>query len=404
MIGERHLRVCFLTTGYPRFEGDLFGAFVHELAAVLVEAGHSVEVVAPHEAGLPRFERHGNLTVRRFRYMLPTGLQRLAYGGGIPTNLQRSWVARMQIPMFLLAFVWSALGACRRADVVHAHWTVCGLVGRLATILWRRPLVLSVRGSDAKLAGGGVVAKVNRWVWRSVGVNIAVSEDIAQALRTSGVPDRQVKVVPNGVSGRFRPLDPAGARTQLGLPPTSFIILYAGLLVPIKGLDILVAALAELEAPDWRCVLVGDGPLADSLVELGRAAGLGDRLHLAGRRPSDEMPIWLSAADVLVLPSHSEGRPNVVLEAQACATPVVATRVGGTPELVEDGRTGLLVNPGDAAALKNAIDRLAGSAGSRREMGLRGRAFIESSALTWEASGAAVDAIYRELVGQRESR
>ncbi|MFH1571933.1 MAG: glycosyltransferase [Gemmatimonadota bacterium] len=370
-----------------------------ELAASLAASGVDVEVIAPHEGGLPRGESMGAVAVRRFRYFLPASLQGLAYGGGIPTNLQRSWVARVQVPFFLLAFWWRALGAVRRADVVHAHWTASGLVARLATAFWRRPLVLSVRGSDAKLEDRGMAGYLNQWVWASMDRVLTVSEDIARIVAGRGVPADRIRVVPNGVSRRFAPMEREGARRQLELPPDAFVVLYVGLLVPVKGLDVLVRALGQWPDPAWTCVLVGDGPLRPELAAQADRAGIGARLRFAGRRPSDEMPLWLNAADVLVLPSLSEGRPNVVLEAQACGLPVIATRVGGTPEVVVEGQTALLVEPGDVTALAEALRRLAREPQRRREMGEAARHFIESSGLTWDASSRAVMAVYEELLG-----
>ena len=122
------LRICMLTTGFPRFQGDLFGTFVLELARELANGDATVEVLAPHAVGLPQRERFGTVNVRRFRYFWPASGQVVAYGGGIPTNLRRNWVARFQVPFFLAGFCWSALGQVRRARVVHCHWTITGVV------------------------------------------------------------------------------------------------------------------------------------------------------------------------------------------------------------------------------------------------------------------------------------
>ena len=356
-----------------------------------------MEVVAPHEAGIPRFERVDSLTIRRFRYLFPVSLQRVAYRGGIPTNLRGSWAARLQVPLFLISFLWVAAMACRRADVVHAHWTISGLVGLLATRIWRRPVALSVRGSDAKLGG-----RLSRWVsgkvWRAVGANLTVSDDIGQLLLGEGVPDERVRVIPNGISGRFRPASRDEARVQLGLPPTGYIVLYVGLLVPVKGVDVLLQSFTDARRPEWMCVVVGDGPLRADLETVAAEAGVGDSFRFVGRQPSGEMPTWLNAADVLVLPSHSEGRPNVVMEAQACGLPVIATRVGGTPELITDGVTGILIEPGDVDGLAGALRRMALDPELRVQIGARARGFIESSELTWEASSAAVESVYGQLL------
>ncbi len=389
------LKVCMLTTGFPRFQGDLFGTFVLELARELTAKGEAVEVLAPHESGLPCAEYFGQVGILRFGYFWPTSKQSVAYGGGIPSNIRSSWAARLQVPFFLLAFCLLALRRVRHSNIVHCHWTISGLVAYVATRVWRRPLVLSVRGSDIHLVERGMMAKLHRKIYAWTDIVVAVSEDIAAKLETVGVPRDKVRVVPNGVNSRFRPGDRTAARRRLGLPVDGFIVLFVGLLIPIKGLDILVEALAEVET-ELLCVLVGDGPLAPDLERQAVNLAVGDRLSFAGRQPSNEIPNWLIAADVLLLPSRSEGRPNVVLEAQACGIPVVATAVGGTPELVRDGETGLLIEPDNATALAAAIDRLRADGDLRDRLAVAGREQAEQ--LTWAASAEQMLGIYREAL------
>ena len=390
------LHISMLTTGFPRFQGDLFGTFIFDLAQELVEADCTVEVLAPHQAGLATDECIGNVKVHRFRYFWPARAQRVAYGGGIPTNLRRSWLAWLQVPFFLLGFWFGALRRVRRGGLVHCHWTISGLIAYWATRWWRCPLVLSVRGSEIHLVGSGMMASLHRLIYNWMDVVVAVSEDIAEHLEALGVPKSKIKVVANGVDRRFQPADRSVMRERLGLPEGEFIVLFVGLLVPVKGLDLLVGALAELADPKPLCLLVGDGPERPGLERQAAELGVGDHLRFVGRRSSDEIPTWMGAADLLVLPSRSEGRPNVVLEAQACGLPVVATRVGGTPELVCDGKTGLLVESEDVSGLADALRRLRTDRGLREALGRAGRE--QADGMTWAVSADKMAAIYRDLL------
>lgn len=392
------MRVCVLTTGFPRFTGDLFGAFVLDLCRHLVALGVEPEVVAPHQGGLPGREEFDGVVVRRFHYMIPASCQRVAYGGGIPTNLKQSWAARLQVPLFLVGFWWRAWRSSQRAALIHCHWTICGLVGYLA-VRGRCPVVLSVRGSDINLLDGWWLGRLNRWIYKRMDLVIGVSRDIAAKLEGAGVPGEKIRVVYNGVDPRFRPGDQGQAREGMGLPAGRFVVLFVGMLVPVKGLEVLLHALAQLGDPQVCCVLVGSGPLEQGLRELAVELGVGQQVVFAGSRPTGEIPQWMQAADLLVLPSFSEGRPNVVLEAQACGLPVVATRVGGTPELICDGANGVLVDSGDSRQLARAIAGLKQDAARRRRLAEEG--LRSTAAFTWEASALQVWGIYNQLLRRR---
>lgn len=397
--GDAGFKVCMLTTGFPRYKGDLFGSFIFDLTTHLARRGLGVEVIAPHASGVAVQERMGDVGVRRFRYAVPARLELLAYGGGIPSNLKSSLWARMLVPVFLMGFLLSAIRMIGRCQVVHCHWTICGLIGYLATRVFRRPVVLSVRGSDVNLFSTGLMGRVSRRIWRSMDVIIAVSQDLARALEANGVESSKIRVVYNGVGEEFRPLEKDAARLKLSLPATRFIVLFLGLLAPVKGVENLLKAVEAIEDSQLLCVLVGAGPLRETLEQQARQGGFMSRVHFAGQRPREEVVDWLNAADLLVLPSYSEGRPNVVLEAMACGRPVIASRVGGVPELVTDGVTGRLVAAGDSTELSAVIRDLMDSPDRLVAMGKAARERVATSGWTWEAAAETTDSIYAEVVG-----
>ena len=391
--------VCMLTTAFPRFRGDLFGTFVFELARELVRQGVSVHVVAPHDHRRPLREILDGVRVTRFRYMIPSSWQRLAYGGGIPTNLKRSWWARLQVPLFVLSFWWHAFRAASSCRLFHCHWTVSALVARFARLGRSRPVVLSVRGSDLTLFRTGVPGAIGRAIYSWTDFIMPVSADLNRTLLSEGVSPAKLEIVSNGVDGRFNPSNRNQARRKLGLDVDRKIVLYVGLLVPVKGLRVLFDALEVLEDPRLLCVLVGDGQLRDELSARAEVTPLSGRVFFAGARSSEDIPVWMNACDLLVLPSLSEGRPNVVLEAQACGLPVIATRVGGTPELIEDGVDGILVEAGDSCALAESIKQLCDEEGLKNELGAAARRKVEESGLTWEQTASRTQAVYERAAG-----
>lgn len=189
---------------------------------------------------------------------------------------------------------------------------------------------------------------------------VAVSHSQADKLRKLRVPESKIRVIHNAVTDFqriTRDKVKRDLRAELGLAETAFVILTVGRLSPEKGQADLVRAaekvLAKQPKGDIHFVIAGNGPLEKDLAELVRALNLEHRVHLVGFR-SDVGTLY-AAADLFVLPSYSEGLPNVLLEAMTASVPVVSTNVGGVPELVADGRSGLLTEPGNPGALAEAM-------------------------------------------------
>jgi glycosyltransferase involved in cell wall biosynthesis len=218
-----------------------------------------------------------------------------------------------------------------------------------------RPLVAKVHGSDVNVLARGWRARAVAAALNGCQRVICVSQALRERLVELGVSADRLAVIPNGVDDtRFAPRERTACRTALGLPPGGKVVLFVGNLVPVKGVEQLLAAMRGVDA---GLVVVGDGPLRAELEALARSLGVDGRVRFAGARPHDEVPQWLGACDLLCLPSWHEGCPNVVLEALACGRPVVGTRTGGVGEHVRDGENGFLVPPGDGAALSAALGR-----------------------------------------------
>lgn len=217
---------------------------------------------------------------------------------------------------------------------------------------------------------------INPWLLRRRDRVVAVGECVRAALvHNEGIPRERIEVIYNGVDlERVNlPAARADARAELGLAEESFGILMVARLDPIKDHRAAVAAMARLRAkrPNARLFLAGDGPERANIERAAREHGASDIVRLLGTRR--DIPRLLAAADAFLLTSVSEGIPLTVIEAMGASLPVVATRVGGLPEVVTDGETGFLVPSGDAAAIAAALDRLAGDPDLRRRLGASGR-------------------------------
>jgi teichuronic acid biosynthesis glycosyltransferase TuaC len=285
-----------------------------------------------------------------------------------------------------------------RIDVVLGSWAYPdGFAAVIAARLLGVPCVVKLHGSDlnvvAKLAGA---RRLTAWALPRAARVVAVSRALADEAVALGVARERIAVVMNGVDATlFHVRDRAAARAALGLPLDGPLCVYVGNLKEVKGVRDLPPAFARtlLDVPDARLAIVGDGPLR---AELEAAAG--ERIAFAGAQPLAQVPLWMAAADVVVLPSHNEGTPNVVLEALACGRRVVATAVGGVPDLLE-GRPqlGALVQPRAAEALGVALAhalRAPYDPATVATAGARGG---------WDASAAELLAVLAGAVGARET-
>ena len=289
------------------------------------------------------------------------------------------------------------------ADVLCCHGYKPNLVGRAAARTVGIPAVAVSRGWTAATLKVRFNDALDRFFLRRMDRVVCVSEGQAVRVRRAGVPVDRVLVIRNAIrTERFDHPDPAGRdrlRSLFGWPPAR-IVGAAGRLSPEKGFGVLVAAAGRLmtDAPDVGFVIFGEGPLREELSRQIEAAGLAGRCLLAGFR--DDLDGLLSHLDLLVLPSFTEGLPNVVLEAFAAGIPVVATAVGGTPEVVEDGANGYLVPAGDPAALARRIRDALNVEERRRAMGERGRDRVRNE-FTFEAQSAQYQRLFAELAGPR---
>jgi glycosyltransferase involved in cell wall biosynthesis len=276
--------------------------------------------------------------------------------------------------------LWRLAGIFQRraVAVVHAYLYDASIASRLAGRWARVPVVLT--STRAPL---DYLPRIAWWLDRATSLwcqrIIAVSQHTADfILQKERIARHKVVVVPNAVDlQRFTPREPRGARAYWGIDDGAFIVASVGRLSREKGHGYLLEALAIARSaiPSLSCLLAGDGPLRSSLETQARALGLDDVCHFLG--DVREIETVFAAADLTVLPSLFEGMPNAVLEAMAMGCPVIATSVGGSPELVRHGETGLLVPPADSEALASALIELAESTERRNRMRVRSRQISE---------------------------
>jgi glycosyltransferase involved in cell wall biosynthesis len=322
-----------------------------DLAASQVRAGYQVTALSlapPPDGPLAAEFRAANVAVDRVARPLP----------GVD-------------PMLVLRLSrWLRRG---RVALAHTHNRMALIYGAPAARLAGAAVVHTKHGNNPK---GGTRLLAGNVAGRFVHAFVTVSPETADfARRRREVDERLLSVITNGINvGRFCPQPAARARvrSELQIDSDAFVVGTVGRVAVEKNQALLVRAAAPLLGPKVRLVVAGDGPLLPSLSELGTSLGVAPFVHLLGVR--HDVPDVLNALDAFVLCSNTEGLPLAIPEAMATGLPVVSTRVGGIPTVIDEGRTGFLVPTGDEAALRDRVERLMAHPELRRACGKRGRA------------------------------
>jgi glycosyltransferase involved in cell wall biosynthesis len=407
MSSGNKIRVLILSHLYPSAIDEIKGIFIHHHVKALHDAGVDLTVVSPvplspkclwfrrkwrNYGMIPDEELIDGIPVKRPRYpALPTGRYRSVAG---------------------VAMYYGTVGRIRhlykgfRFDIIHAHTlTPDGHAALLLKREFRVPVVCSVRGSDLNQYPGyskGVYETSRRVLEESDAV-ITVSRDLArEAVKVAGVR-KDPYVIYNGVDTTkfYRSGNKEEDRKLLGLPPQARIISFVGRCVADKGIFELFDAFVRIEKnfKDLFLLIVGEGEARNAIAKRIEEYGLEDKVLLQGAAPHEKIPSYLSASNIFVLPSYSEGVPNVIYEAMACGLPVVATRVGGIPEVLSDGREGLLCSPRSSREIEACLNRVLSDPELSDEMGLRGSAKVREL-FSWERNGLEHLRVYEEVLGR----
>lgn len=348
------MRVLVVTHNYPRFPGDPAGAFVARLAEGIQARGADVRVVAPATISRPPTTSSA-VRVERFRYA-PAFLQRVGYRGDARLKVVASPGVAVVLPAYVLAFRRALTRAVRdfAPDVVHAHWWLPA--GWLASGV-DRPLVVTSHGSDVRLLERSrVLRALGRRVLTRASAVTAVSEFLTRDIVRLVGDVRRIETIPMPVDVA---LFGSGRSVAKATPPR---LLYAGNLVASKGVDVLVTAFGILQRQGVPCALkiLGEGPDRPRLQGIARELGLDGRIEWSGFVPQERMPAEYGSSTVTVLPTRgqAEGLGLTLVEALCAGSAVVGTPAGGIPEVIEDGRTGLLAADGDPEDLARQLERL----------------------------------------------
>lgn len=383
------MKICIVTTSFPRWENDTRGIFVYECALALHRRGHSVRVVAMHNPGAKKREVIQGIEVIRPQY-LPQRWEILQKdSAGLPQVWKENPLAPLAILPFLVVHTLAAAIYARGCDILHANWSLSAFSVMAAKIIHRRPYVVTVQGSDIFVAAQKPgIRMLTRLALRRAKKVLALSRALAEETARLGVEPERIVVVQNGVDIRRFAVASDTRREP--------VILYVGSFIERKGCRYLIESFREVSSrqPDYRLVMVGEGSQKEELVTLTAQLGLDDRVTFTGLQTQEQVRSWMQRARVFVLPSLEEGQGVVVVEALACGTPCVGTRVGGIPDMIVPA-VGRLVPPGDAPALAQAITAVIGDTAGWEEMSRSARERAKDH-YDWDKIVERIIAIYQE--------
>jgi glycosyltransferase involved in cell wall biosynthesis len=346
----------------------------YNTARHLVKRGHEVHVITSLDRELPKEGVEQGFYVHR------VGFPRLRFLG--------------------TALFWlKALLRLKRLkpDIVHGQSIAMGVVGFLAKKLLKKPYVVYGRGTEVYLPW--LFKKlISRLVLKNAEAAMALTQDMKREMQKSW--NRDIWVIPNGIDlERFDNLPRDEMRVKLRAKAGERLILFVGRFRPEKGVKYLVEAMAIVRQNyrSARLLLVGEGPEEDSLRQLARQLDSGDYLEFVGQIQNEEVPQYMAAADIFVLPSLAEGFPVTVLEAMASGLPIVATRAGGLPEIIEDGHNGFLVEPKNLEQIADRLLQLLGNDELRARFSANNRG--KAKGYGWERVTASLQEVYQKCLG-----
>jgi len=387
------IRLLTFTSLYPNTIQPRHGLFVEERLRQLLAVGDTVaRVVAPvpwfpfRNRGFGLYSRHASVPQHEMRH----GIEILHPRYPAIPKLGMS-VAPFLMVHALLPILRNLGTSGQGYDLIDAHYFYPDGVAavRLAQRLGK-PVVVTARGTDINLiARYHFPRRQIIWAVKHAHAVVAVSKALKESLVALGVTADKITVLRNGVDlERFHPLERSVLQGKFKL--TSPVWLFAGHLVRLKGVHIIITALADI--PDVTLLIAGFGPEESRLRQLADSLGVAYRIRFLGEVSHADLCEYYNATDVLVLASSREGMPNVVLEALACGTPVIATRVGGTPELVSSPEAGELMQERTPEALVAAWHRLR----TRKPERMATRKFAER--FGWGPTISAQQALYTQVL------
>ncbi|MBM4241498.1 MAG: glycosyltransferase family 4 protein [Euryarchaeota archaeon] len=390
------MKIGVITSAYPEFEDDPHGIFVHRLMREISEQGHDVRVIAPFAGGKTKYVLEG-VNVERFHYFYPRRFQRLCGRSGMIDNVKEGIVVKFQVLTFVFFNIINSLRKLKDVDLIHAHWLIPNGFGALfLKKIHKIPYISTIYGEEVYLSKSYKFGFLMRSFVENSTRSIAISDATFKSCMDIGLKKDKFEIIPFGVDNKFfKPL-------SIDREKNKFQILSVGYLIERKGFEYLIKSMKDVlkKYKGVKLKIVGSGPLEKKLKKVVHDLELNGNVEILENVSDEELLKLYNSSDLFVLPSiidsqgNTEGLGVVLLEAMACGLPVIGSDIGGIPDIIEDGETGLLVGEKDVEGLSRAIIGLIENENLREKLAIKGSELVTEK-FSWYKVAESYLKVYR---------
>jgi glycosyltransferase involved in cell wall biosynthesis len=392
------MKIGVITSAYPEFEDDPHGIFVHRLMKEISKQGYDVKVMAPYTGGKTEYLLDG-VKVERFHYFYPKRFQKLCGRSGMIDNVKEGFFVKFQVLTFILFNFVNSVSKLKDRDLIHVHWLIPnGLGALIVKKIFKIPYLSTIYGEEIYLSKRYKLEFILRTFINNSNRSVAISKGTLEGCLKIGLKTETFNVIPFGVdTDFFRPLN-------INRDLKTFQILSVGYLIERKGFEYLIKVMQNVlkKYANVKLKIVGSGPLEEDLKRLINDLNLNKNVEILKNVSDEELLNLYNSSDLFILPSivdsqgNTEGLGVVLLEAMACKVPVIGSNIGGIPDIIQDGETGVLVPEKDISELSKAVINLVENENFRNKLANGGYNLVEDK-FNWKKIAQSYISIYTQI-------